>query len=136
MHTLFSAVPGVPQRISAAEISRPVNNICIILVTWDPPANSDPSDIDQYIIYVPSRNIREVSSSTISTLTVLNCGDDIHVQVAAVNLFGCVGPNFEVQPSLLDIPSPPTVPMPTVSATENRTTSTTSESGSVSTSSN
>ena len=100
------AVPGVPQRIDAAEISRPRDNICIILVTWDPPANSDPSDIDQYRVYVPSRNISDISSSTISTLTVPNCGNDILVQVAAVNRIGCVGMNSsEVQLTRLDIPT-------------------------------
>ena len=79
-----------------------------MLVTWDPPANSDGSDIDQYIVYVPSRNIRDdILSSTISTLTVQNCpSDDIRIQVAAMNRFGCVGVNSsEVLPSLLDIPT-------------------------------
>ena len=46
------------------------------------------------------------SSSTLSTLTVPNCGVDVHVQVATVNHIGCVGMNSsEVQPILLDIPT-------------------------------
>ena len=106
LHASLSAVPGVPQRI---EISRPRDDICIILVTWNPPANSDASDIDQYIIYIPSQNISDVSSSTLTALTVMNCGDDIRVQVAAVNRVGCVGMNSsEVQLTLLDIPAGPT----------------------------
>ena len=107
---MFLAVPGIPQRISAAEISRPRDDICIILVTWSPPANSDSADIDQYIVYIPSRNFRDdISSSTLITLTVLNCGDDIHIQIAAVNRVGCVGMNSsEVQLTLLDIPTAPT----------------------------
>ena len=117
MHTLyvheFVVVPGVPQMISAAEISRPLNDICIILVTWDPPANSDTSDIDQYRVYAPSRNIRnDISSSTLTTLTIPNCGDDVRIQVAAVNRVGCVGMNSsEVLPVLLD--SIPTAPATT-----------------------
>ena len=110
LHTSFSAVPGVPQRISATEISRPVDNICVILVTWDPPANSDVFDIDQYRVYVRSRNIRNdvSSSSTLTTLTVMNCGVDIHIQVAAVS-HGCEGLNSsEIQLLLLDIPTAPT----------------------------
>ena len=110
MHTSFSAVPGVPQRIRAVEVSRRLDNICIILVEWDPPANSDAADIGQYIVYIPSRNTRDVSSSTISTLAVPNCGDDIRIQVAAVNRFGCVGMNSsEIQLTLLDIPIAPTL---------------------------
>jgi hypothetical protein len=110
---IILAVPGVPEMISAAEILQPHDNICIILVTWDPPANSDASDvaIDQYIVYVPSRNIRDniSSTSTTSTLTVTSCGDDILVQVAAVNRVGCVGMNSsEVQLTLLDIATVPT----------------------------
>ena len=108
LHTSSLAVPGIPRRIRAAEISQPSDGICIILVTWNPPANSDASDIDQYIVYVPSRNIKVyTSSSTILTLSVSNCGDDIiRVQVAAVNRIGCIGMNSsEVQPILLDIPA-------------------------------
>jgi hypothetical protein len=85
-------------------------------VTWDPPANSDASDVDQYIVYVPSRNIRDVSPSTISTLTVPNCGEDTSVLVAAVNRIGCVGMNSsQVQLSLLNIPMATTGSVPTSS---------------------
>ena len=137
--THILAVPGVPQRISAAEIVQPRDDVCIILVVWDLPANSDPSDVDQYIVYVPSRNIRDdVSSSTVSTLTLSNCGDDIRVQVAAVNRVGCVGMNSsEVLPVPLDS-------IPTASATteggsdttaKGGSTTTTTEGGSASTSS-
>ena len=95
--------------INAREISQTVGTTCIILVTWDPPANDDPSDIDQYRVYVPSRSINmTVSSSTLTTLTLSNCGDDIRVQVAAVNRIGCVGMNSsEVQPVPLNIPPAP-----------------------------
>jgi hypothetical protein len=89
--------------ISAAEISRPRDNICVILVTWDRPTNNDASDIDQYTVFIPSRNIRDDASSTISTLTLSNCGEDTRVQVAAMNRFGCAGLNSsEVSPVLLD----------------------------------
>ena len=98
------AVPGVPQMIKATETSRPRDNICTILVTWDPPANSDASDIAQYIVYVQSQNISSSSSSI--NLTLSNCGDDVRVQVAAVNHVGCVGMNSsEVQPIQLDTAS-------------------------------
>jgi hypothetical protein len=81
-------------------------DICIILVQWGPPANSDASDVNQYIVYIPSRNIRDISSSTISTLMVSNCGNDTRIQVAAVNRAGCVGMNSsEVQAVLLDLPT-------------------------------
>ena len=76
-------------------------------MTWSPLANIDPSDIDQYIVYVPSQGIRDTSSSTISTFTVPNCGDDTRIQVAAMNRIGCVGMNSsEVQLTLLNIPTP------------------------------
>ena len=105
-HAFLSAAPGVPQRISAAEIVQPRDDVCIILVQWDPPANSDPSDVDQYIVYVPSRDIRNnVSSSTSINLTLSNCGDDIRIKVAAVNRIGCVGMNSSEV--LLDIPTAP-----------------------------
>ena len=125
--------------ISAAEISQPRDNLCIILVTWDPPANSDAADIDQYIVYVPSRNIGmtvQSSSSPLTTLTVMNCGDDVRVQVAAVNRVGCVGMNSsEVQPVPLD--SIPTAPGPAGngSVTTEGRSATTTEGGTASTSS-
>lgn len=69
---------------------------------WDPPINSVESDTDHYLVYVPSRNIMENESSAISVLQVPKCGDNIHIQVAAVNRFGCIGPNVDVLPRLLD----------------------------------
>ena len=69
-------------------------------MTWDPPANSDTSDIDHYIVLVPSRNI--ILSTILTTFTVPNCGDDIRIQVAAVNRVGCVGMNSS---EVLPIPS-------------------------------
>ena len=98
--TCILAVPGIPQGINAEEIARPTD-ICIILVMWDLPANSAGSDIDLYIVYVPSRNISDTVSSTISTLRIQNCGDDLRVQVAAMNRVGCIGMNSSaVQPIL------------------------------------
>jgi hypothetical protein len=104
-------------------------------VIWDPPANTDVSDVDQYIVYVPSQNIRDVSSSTLTTLTVMNCGDDTRVQVAAVNRFGCEGMNSsEVQPNLLEIPIAPTDDG-SVTTESGPATRTTTEGGSTPTSS-
>ena len=104
MHTPCLALPGTPQIISATVISRPTNNICIILVQWNPPTNSIESDVDRYIIYVPSRNMNVTSISTVSPLTVMNCDVDVRVQVAAVSGIGCVGQNSsEVQPDLLAV---------------------------------
>ena len=106
LHTSLLAVPGVPQMINATEMLWPRDNICTILVTWDPPANSDASDIAQYVVYVQSQNISSSSSSI--NLTLSNCGDDVRVQVAAVNRVGCVGMNSsEVLPILLDMPTAP-----------------------------
>ena len=128
LHASLLAVPGVPQMINAREISQTVGTTCIILVTWDPPANSDLSDIDQYIVYVPSQNIRNNISSTFITLTLMNCGDDIRIQVAAVNGIGCVGMNSsEVQPVPLNIPPAP--------ATSEGGSATITDGGSASTSS-
>ena len=107
MYTSNLAIPEAPQMISAAEVSRVTENIYIILVQWDPPANTDLSDIGQYTVYVPSQNIREVSGHfTISTVTVPSCNDDLRIQVAAMNRIGCVGINSSaVQPILLNIPT-------------------------------
>ena len=76
------------------------------MVTWDPPANSNPSDIAQYyiVVNVTSQNITaDSTSSCVHFLHVPNCRDagGVRIQVAAVNRFGCEGPNVEVQASLL-----------------------------------
>ena len=106
MHISFFllAFPGAPQNVEAAEIPERNENICIILVQWDPPANFDPSDIGQYRVSVTPQGIVDFEFSAISVLRVPNChDDDTRIQVAAVNRFGCVGMNSsEVQPSLLD----------------------------------
>ena len=124
MHAPFLAVPGLPRNVKAAEVSERVENICIILLTWNSPANTDQSDVDQYIVNVTSRNIpADTVSSTIKSLRVPDCGNDIRIQVAAVSRFGCEGPNVEVQPSLLD--NIPTAHAPS----ENGTTSTAIQGG-------
>ena len=103
MHISFLAVPEAPQNVRAAEVSPPIENVCIILVTWDPPANTDQSDIDRYIVYVPSRNITDIESSAISVLRIPNCRSDDTIQVAAVNRFECVGMNSsKIQPNLFN----------------------------------
>ena len=109
------------------EISERIEDNCAILVTWDPPANTDQSDINHYIVNVTSQNIPAFYvSSAIAILRVPNCRDDIRIQVTAVNRIGCMGQNFEVQASLLDIPAASTEDEPT-SATEGGSASTSSK---------
>ena len=116
MHSSISLeIPGMPQNVRAAEISERTGSRCTILVTWNPPANTDESDINEYIVFVPSQGIRRTAPSAISVLSIRECSDDIRIQVAAVNLFGCIGPSFDLQPSLSDISTTPT---------ENKTAST------------
>ena len=103
MHTSLLAKPGAPRNVRAAEASERIDNNCIILVTWDPPTNVDVSDIDHYIITVPSRNITEDGSSAIIALRIRNCHGNDSIQVAAVNRFRCRGENsLQTRPSLLD----------------------------------
>ena len=101
-HLYIVAVPGAPHNVRAAEVSPPNDNICIILVQWDPPTNTDQSNIDRYIVYVPSRDIMDIESSAISVLRIPNCREgNVGIQVAAVNHIGCLGQNSsEIQPSL------------------------------------
>ena len=102
MHISFLVVPGVPRNARAVESSARIENLCILLVTWDPPAGSDGSDIDHYMVYIPSRNIMIIESSTITVFRIPNCRDDDGILVAAVNRFGCEGLNSsEVVPNLL-----------------------------------
>ena len=98
----LKAYPGRPQIREARERTA---GSCDFQVTWDPPANVDRFDIDRYIIYVPSRNIMNVSSLTRIDLTVPDCrvGNN-SIQVAAVNRLGCVGPNSSyIQLSLIEM---------------------------------
>ena len=104
MHTPLLAIPDAPRNVRAAEVSdERIDNNCIILVQWDPPANVDVSDIDHYIITVPSQNIVETESAAIIALRIRNCHRNDSIQVAAVSRFGCVGVNsLQTRPSLLD----------------------------------
>ena len=103
MHTSFLAIPDAPRNVRAAQVSQDNGNDCIILVTWDPPTNIDVSDIDHYIITVPSRNIVETENFAITALRIRNCHANDSIQVAAVSHFGCTGENsLQTRPSLLD----------------------------------
>ena len=99
---LLLAVPEAPQNVRAAETTQPVNSICIILVTWDPPTDILQSDIDHYTVYISSGSTVN-ETSAIALLRVPNCrSNDIGIQVAIVTRFGCIGRNSsEVRPILL-----------------------------------
>ena len=102
MHTSLLVIPDAPRNVRAAQVSQENGNNCIILVTWDPPTNIDESDIDHYIITVPSRNIVETESFAITALRIRNCHRNDSIQVAAVNRFECVGEDsLQTRPSLL-----------------------------------
>ena len=113
MHTTFLAVPGAPQNVEAVEVSDRERNEdnCVIVVQWDPPANTNPSDINQYTVNVTTQNILAdtgTRSNTIHVARVPECDGDVRVQVVAVSSLGCVGPSVEVLPSLLgNIPTSP-----------------------------
>ena len=86
LHTSLSAVPGAPRNVMADGSMED----CMILVTWNPPADAGGSDYT-YRVDVPSRNITaSTNSSTESTLHVPNCADGILIQVYVVNRFGCL----------------------------------------------
>ena len=73
-------------------------------MTWDAPNNIDRPDIVHYIIYVPSQGrMFPDLSNTNYEFTLSTCRDgDVSILVAAVNRFGCEGPNSsEIQPSPL-----------------------------------
>ena len=125
MHTSFLAVPWVPRNVRAVEISERIEDNCIILVEWDPPASSNGSDIDHYIIYIPSRNIIYNESSTVTVLRVPSCHDDDGLIVAAVNRFGCIGLNSsEIRPNLFFDAIPTTAGGSTTTSIEGGSTST------------
>ena len=94
----------MPENVEAVETSPPTENVCVILVRWARPASSNGSDIDHYIVSIPSRNITEDSEQfTINSLYVRDCRDNISVHVAAVNHLGCKGqPSADVLARLLD----------------------------------
>ena len=66
-------------------------NQCVILVKWDPPANS--VDITNYVVYVPVLNMNVTTDSFISSLPLRDCSQRFGITVAAVNNFGCIGIN-------------------------------------------
>ena len=106
VHTFYKSVfPNSPQNLMARQVSQD----CNLLLTWNRPANTDTDGLT-YKIYVPSRGIviADVSDPN-HEFNVVNChDDDVRVLVAAVNRFGCEGPNSsQIQPILLEMPTVP-----------------------------
>ena len=90
-------------------MARQVSQDCNLFLTWNHPANTDINGLT-YKIYVPLRDIVIADvSNTNHEFNVINCrDDDVRVLVAAVNRFGCTGPNSsQIQPILLEIPTVP-----------------------------
>ena len=85
---------------------------CRLLVTWNPPNNIDISDIERYMVYIPSRNIMTNESSETSLFpSVPNCRNNVSIQVAAINRFRCVGMNSSL---MLNLPVVPTTVGPDI----------------------
>ena len=80
-------VPEAPLNVGATQSE----NECVMLVKWDPPANSH--DIDHYIVYVSMLNMAVTTDSPIASLPLRDCSKSVDVEVAAVSSFGCIGIN-------------------------------------------
>ena len=64
---------------------------CVVLVKWDPPANS--VDITHYNYVVYALNMNATINSLITSLPLRDCPESFGVKVAAINRFGCIGMN-------------------------------------------
>ena len=84
-------VPEAPLNIGATAVLQSSENDCEILVKWDPPPNS--VDITNYMLYVPTRNMKITTNSPIYSLLLRDCPESFGLIVAAVNRFGCIGIN-------------------------------------------
>ena len=68
-------------------------NVCEILVKWDPPANS--VDIINYMVYVSALDMKVTTytDSFVSSLLLRDCPESFGIIVTAINRFGCIGIN-------------------------------------------
>ena len=78
-----SAIPYMPQSVTAVETTTPSNTDCVVLVKWDPPNNTAETLVKHYIIDSPSGS---VNTSRTSAATALDhCGVDTYIRIRAVD---------------------------------------------------
>ena len=54
---MISALPDIPQDVSAIKVTPPSEDNCIVVVNWNPPSNANTSLVKKYTVESPSRNL-------------------------------------------------------------------------------
>ena len=92
----------MPHRTAATEIPS-TSDPCVLLLEWDPPSNIPKSDVDHYIVNIPSGNITTNENSTLVTYLIPQCTSNLRINVQAVNHCGQKGPYAAITPRLLSM---------------------------------
>ena len=67
---------------------------CIVLIGWNPPANTAESDLSHYLVYVNETNVLK-ENLTLTAYPVRTCGSH-NIRVAAINRCDRVGQNSSI----------------------------------------
>ena len=89
---LRTALPDVPQHVTAFEITPPPGDNCIIVVNWMPPSNTNSSLVKQYQLESPAGNFITKTARTEIAVALLahHCehGSNARISIHAIDSCG------------------------------------------------
>lgn len=112
LSSTVSAIPGIPQRVTADRKTAPSNIHCVVLVQWDPPNNAAETLVKYYIV-----DFQSGTFVTTMTSVLVQCGADSYIRIHAVDECDREGPSTDdTLAELLELVDSTSVP-----ATESKT---------------
>jgi hypothetical protein len=92
---LHAALPDMPQKVTAFEITPPPGDNCIIVVNWNPPNNTNTSLVKQFKVESPAGNFTTNTARTEIAVALLahHCenGSNARIKIRAIDSCGRSG---------------------------------------------
>ena len=84
---MTSAIPDIPQDVSAFKVTPSSGDDCIIVVNWNPPSNANTSLVKQYMIESPSVDYMTTKTAIAVALLIHQCevGSNTHIRIHAID---------------------------------------------------
>ena len=83
---VISAVPDIPQDVSAFKVSPSSEGNCIIVVNWNPPSNANTTLVKQYMVESPFGNLTTMKTAV---SVIYDCEVESDAQIGIYTVDSC-----------------------------------------------
>ena len=70
---MISAIPGIPQDVTAYKVTPSSGDDCIVVVNWKPPSNINMTHLKHYMVESPSGNFTTTKTANAAALLIHHC---------------------------------------------------------------